>query len=393
MALPATPASIDTPTVSAPARGVRFEPLAARAPVSIDRSACLRLRTHLTECRACAAVCPTQAIAAGPQTLELGAGCTGCGRCQAACPSGALAVEGFVIDAEAVVQTPAVVNVECQRAPAGHGALRVPCLGGLTESTLLALCAAQVRVVLVDRGWCGTCESGGATHPAQATLDRVNGWLAQAGVPAPQRPCIAPVAPGQATLPAGVDPMQSQGRARRGFFAALARPASEVPRSACAPARSEPSSQRQQKLASLQVLAQRHSGQMPPALFHRLEVATACRGHRVCASACPTGALVRWRDDGAARMGLAFDNTSCIGCGHCAAVCPERALQLHRGAGDMGDMGRGRKPLTTFEQRECPDCGSRFAATDGEDETRCQRCRTSARLVRSAFQTLFGARP
>ena len=390
MALPVTPALIDTPAVSAPAREARFVPLAAHAPVSIDRSACLRLRTHLADCRACAAVCPTQAIQAGQQTLELGAGCTGCGRCQAACPNAALVVEGFEIDAQAMGQTPAAVTVECQRAPAGNGALRVPCLGGLPESTLLALSAAQARVVLVDRGWCGTCESGGSAHPAQPTLDRVNGWLAQAGVPAPLRPRIAPVAPGPATQRAGTDPMQSQGRARRGFFAALARPANEVPRSTCAPARSEPSGRRQQTLASLHVLAQRHGGQVPSDLFHRLDVAAACRGHRVCASACPTGALVRWRDDGAARMGLAFDNASCIGCGHCAAVCPEQALQLQRGA---GEAGRGRKPLTTFEQRECPDCGSRFAASDGEDETRCQRCRTSARLVRSAFQTLFGARP
>ena len=216
MALPVTPTPTDTPAVSVLARGARFEPLAARAPVSIDRSACLRLRTHLAECRACAAVCPTQAIAAGQQTLELGAGCTGCGRCQAVCPSAALEVEGFEIDAQAVVHTHAVVTVECQRAPAGNGALRVPCLGGLPESTLLSLCAAQARVVLVDRGWCAACESGGGAHPAQPTLDRVNGWLAQAGVPAPLRPHIAPVAPGLATQRAGTDPMQSQGRARRG---------------------------------------------------------------------------------------------------------------------------------------------------------------------------------
>ena len=392
MALPVTPAAIDTPAVSAPARGTRFEPLAARSPVSIDRSACLRLRTHLAECRACAAVCPTQAIAAGSQTLELGAGCTGCGRCQSACPNAALAVVGFEIDAAVVPQTSAAVTVECQRAPAGSGALRVPCLGGLSPACLLTLCAgaAQSRVVLVDRGWCGACESGGVSHPAQATLERVNAWLAEAGVPAPLRPAIAAPARDMATPRAGADPMQQQGRARRGFFAALARPSSEVPRSGGAAIRSAPSSQRQQTIAALELLAERHVGRMPADLFHRLDVAAACRGHRVCASACPTGALVRWRDDGASRMGLAFDNASCIGCGHCAAVCPEQAMQLHRGA---GDAGRGRRPLTIFEQRECPDCGSRFAASDGEDESRCQRCRTSARLVRSAFQTLFGARP
>ena len=390
MAHPVTPASIDTPAVSLPGRDVRFEPLAARAPVTIDRSACLRLRTHLADCRACAAACPTKALAAGQQTLELGAGCTGCGRCQAVCPSGALVVEGFESSALAVVDAHAVVTLECQRAPAGNGALRVPCLGGLSESTLLALCVEQARVELVDRGWCGSCESGGAVHPAQPALDRVDGWLARAGVPVPLRPRLVPVDAGRNAPRVGIDPMQSLGRARRGFFAALARPTSPAPSRICAPARSQPSSRREQTLSALRVLAQRHGGRMPAELLHRLDVAAACRGHRVCASACPTGALVRWRDDDTARMGLAFDSAGCIGCGHCAAVCPEQALHLHRGAGEADG---GRQPLTTFEQRECADCGSRFAAPDGEDETRCQRCRTSARLVRSAFQTLFGARP
>lgn len=388
MARPETTAPNEAPSASVLASAGRFAPLAAHAAVSIDRSACLRLRTHLAGCRECAAVCPTQAMQAGQQRLELSAGCTGCGRCQAACPSAALRVDGFEVDTEATAH--AVVTVECQRAPAGNGALRVPCLGGLSESTLLSLCAAQARVELVDRGWCGSCESGGAVHPAQPALDRVDGWLAQAGVPAPLRPRLAPVDPGRSAPRAGIDPMQGVGRARRGFFAALARPTNQAPSRPCAPARSEPSSRRQQTLSALQVLAQRHDGRMPAELFHRLDVAAACRGHRVCASACPTGALVRWRDDDTARMGLAFDNASCIGCGHCAAVCPEQALQLHRGA---GEVDRGRRPLTRFEQRECADCGSRFAAPDGEDETRCQRCRTSARLVRSAFQTLFGARP
>jgi Fe-S-cluster-containing dehydrogenase component len=89
-------------------------------------------------------------------------------------------------------------------------------------------------------------------------------------------------------------------------------------------------------------------------------------------------------------MGIAFDTATCIGCGHCAAACPEQALQIRWG---RGEAGRPRQPLTAFAQRECPDCGSRFAARDNDEETRCGRCRRSAGLAYAAFRTLFGARP
>lgn len=366
----------------------RFVLWAARSPISIDRSACLRLRTHLATCQACAAVCPVQAIEVGSQQLELTGSCTACGRCQAACPSGALAIDGF--DLVAPPASLGRVDVDCHRAPPAAGdVLRVPCLGGLSDDQLLSLCASagDAGVVLIDRGWCRDCESGGAEHPAQATLQRVCAWLTEAGVPASRLPRLDAVVTAR---PAGPDPMQQQGRARRGFFAALARAPGVAPRSDCAPARSQASSRRQQTLASLQRLATHHGGRLPGALFHRLDVGAACKGHRVCASACPTGALLRWRDDDAGRMGIAFDDAACIGCGHCAATCPEQALQLHRG---QGKSGQGRRPLTAFVQCECAQCGSRFAARDGAGQTHCERCRKSVHLARSAFQTLFGARP
>ena len=346
MAQPATSSPIDA---SAAARGARFEALGARAAVSIRRSACLRLRLASATCGACAAVCPTQALRAGEQQFELSGNCTGCGRCQTVCPSSALAVEGF--DDAPVTATAGALTIECWRTPAGSG-----------------------------------------THPARAVVERAAAWLAEAGVPAALRPAfVAPAAagPAPAPAPAAMDPMQQQGRARRGFFAALAQPARAPQPSACLPAHSEASSQRQQGLAALQALVARHGGRMPAALVHRLQAGSSCQGHRVCAAACPTGALVRWRDDAHQRMGIAFDNAHCIACGHCVEVCPEQALQLQLGG---GAAGAGRRALSTFEQRACPGCGTRFASRAEEEHTHCPRCRKSAGLARSAFQTLFGAR-
>lgn len=374
-----------------------YLPLAGRAPVSLRRSACLRLRLHASGCRACADACPVQAMAAGADGLALGPGCTGCGRCQAACPMGALRADGFGSLASPLAsgREDALV-VDCARADSSHrdaGEIRVPCLGGMAEGDLLALCAGVPgrTVVLADRAGCAGCDSGGPLHPAAAMLHRVRALMRETGVPEQRLPRLENRLPlGAGRIGRDGDPLQSRGRARRGFFTALARPEAQPRAGAPGPAATSPAPARQAVIDALEVLVARYGGCMPPALFHRLEVGPGCRGHRVCASVCPTGALGRYRDDGAGRMGVAFDAAACIGCGHCASVCPEQALALHPGA---GAAGLGRRPLTAFVQAECADCGARFASGAGDDETRCDRCRKSGQLVRAAFTTLFSARP
>lgn len=375
-----------------------YAPLAAREPVWIHRSSCLRLRLHSGQCRACAEACPVGAVTAVPGALALSFTCTGCGRCQAACPTGALRVAGFGTELTALGSSPRVdsVLVDCARigsTPDAAG-VRVPCLGGLTEGQLLSLCAGAPdrTVVLADRGACASCDSGaGAQHPAARVLHRVAALMREAGVPDARLPRIETRGAGaDAKAAFGEDPLQVHGRARRRFFTAVPRPAIERSKSDARLGPVSPSRERQAVIGALTSLAARHGGRVAPSLFHRVEAGPACRGHRVCASACPTGALVRWRDDGAAAMGIAFDSSACVGCGHCAAVCPEQALQVHRGT---GGASTGPRPLTRFAQRACADCGARFASTADAAETRCERCRKSAQLARAAFATLFPARP
>lgn len=394
MSSPVPALRIDLPAGLPALRSARFEALGARSPLSIQRAACLRLRTRGATCRACVDVCPTGALRAAEQRLEIGADCTGCGRCQAACPTGALTVDGFEVSQPPPPVGVEAVTIDCWQVPQtlpDRGEMRVPCLGGLSAGRLLALCASAPKRVLVlaDRGGCGDCASGGGEHPARATLRHVVSLMAQAGLPETLRPRLVSM-PMRGHFARRGEPMRAPGRSRRGFFSALVQPASAVPARDAGPPRTQPSVERALIIDALRTLVARHGGRMPAGLFHRLEVGAACRSHRVCAAACPTGALRRYRDDGTGRMGLAFDNAACIACGHCAAVCPEQALHLHQG---QGEAALGRTPLTAFLQRECADCGSRFALREDEDETRCGRCRTSVQLARSAFQTLFGARP
>lgn len=371
-----------------PARtgGGAWVPLTPLAPVSLRRSICLRSRLQSSSCNGCAQACPVGALRIGAAGVELQEGCTGCGRCQAACPVGAVVAHGFAGVLESTrADAAGELQLECSRFPDAPAHAQLPCLGGVTEASLLALCARNEArpVVLVDRGACAACDSGGPVHPARAVVERVAGWMYLAGVPQAQLPRIERSARSDAAAaPRGEDPLQSRGRARRGFLGALARPAR--PQAAA----TDPGTPREQVLALLATLAARHGGSVAPDLFHHLAVGASCKGLRVCAATCPTGALVRYRNDEAKFTGIAFDARDCIGCKHCAAVCPNHALQVLPGVG----AGLGRRPLTRFVQRECTDCGARFAASAGDDGQRCDGCRKRAQLARAAFTTLFPAR-
>jgi ferredoxin len=311
---------------------------------------------------------------------------------------GAISVDGFdgvEVEIDASRSDPLVVD--CMRHSISRvcaAEVRVPCVGGMSAGSLLGLCARVPgrTVVIADDGRCASCDSGGAIHPAAAMLDAAVALMRETGVPDHRLPRLqarevhGPHRQGASRN----DPLQSRGRSRRGFFTALARPATQrdaAPRTA---AFTVPSAERRSIVDALESLARRHGGRMPAGLFHRLNVNSACQGHRVCAAACPTGALVRYRDDASRAMGSAFDSAACIGCGHCTAVCPEQALELHHGG---GPTHAGHRPVTRFQQRECTDCGARFASTASSAETRCERCRKSARLARAAFATLSSARP
>ena len=359
-------------------------PLAAGAPIALRRSICVHARLHASSCRACADACPVSALEMQAQGPVLHGDCTGCGRCQAACPTGALAARGFeVLQAPGGAGAVGPATLACMRSAdlVRPATLRVPCLGGISEAGLLELCAAMLPhpVVVLDEGVCSSCDSGGAEHPAAATVRRVADWLRQAGLGEAALPrmrrLIRP-----ATTPA-VDPMQLPGRARRGFLAALVRPAAAVSRTP----REDAFAPRQQAIRTLGHLAREYGGRIAPDLLQRVSIGDACRGLRICAATCPTGALRRYRDEQAATAGVSFAVADCVACGNCAAACPQQALQLAPG----GDPAAGRQLLTRFVQRECRDCGTRFQVADDAAQLRCENCRKTAALARAAFHTLF----
>ena len=144
----------------------RHAPLRNGHPLGLHHDACLHLRApRYATCRACESACPVKAISVGEAAIEISENCVRCGRCVAACPMGALAHPGFSLP-ELPQQDAKPLSVDCWKVPrklSPDGAVRVPCLGGLSTARILQLVsmAEAGSLELLDRGWCAGCSAGG----------------------------------------------------------------------------------------------------------------------------------------------------------------------------------------------------------------------------------------
>jgi len=359
---------------------------------------CLPMRYRGAGCAACAEACPAEAMALAQATPDVSDACTGCGRCVAACPMGALAIEGFS-DGGTTQGEPGPLSVECWRVPArdrAKGAAAVPCLGGIDAAWLIERHRETGDgPLLVDRGWCASCPSGGCQTPAAAAVDQARGLLEAMGVPPSRLPRIRTALLPFAVARADAHADGEIGISRRAFFGRLARGAGEAvlpPLPATAPdprlARPPRSSRaRARLLAACIALSRARELPLPHALFRRASASAACCGRGVCAAVCPTGALsIRAQEENSQETAMerVFSAADCIACGACVSACPENASRLDEG---MDEIWRGEAVLWRRALRECADCGASFIAREGE--TRCDPCGKSRQLAHDLFRQFF----
>ncbi|RKT46990.1 4Fe-4S binding protein [Thiocapsa rosea] len=358
--------------------------------LAIHADACIPARFPEMSCRRCADACPTGALVATSEGPELASGCVDCGRCVVACPTEALSVPGF----EITPTTSGMIAMDCWRVPAKDspsGAVRVPCLGGLSTTRLAELTAeADERpVALLDRGFCARCPAGVRehpdTHPAALVIDEVRRLLDDCGVAPTDGPRLIAMPLPAARMVEGIgEPLLESRISRRALFTGQAlRTSQPAPAPRATPPAQTAGLGRQRLLAALQRLSAAERP-LPARLFPSLTANHNCADHRVCASACPTGALTAYTEDAA--RGLRFDAAACIACDLCTRLCPEQALTLD--GSDETTTERTPQRLTRHATQTCPECG----AEHSNPEPVCPACRRDRDFARSAFLA-FSRRP
>lgn len=389
---------------------IKYRPLREGLPLSLLDDACLVLRApRYATCRACENSCPVKALRIGEQVIEVSDDCVRCGRCAAVCPMGALAHPGFAVAAPAL-ENARPLTVDCWKVPAKlsvDGAVRVPCLGGLSAGRILEVVAnaGDSVVELMDRGWCAKCSAGGtARHPAQAALAQARALLQATGMAEAQlpRPRLAPLPPHlmPTEIPA---PVTETKLGRRVFFSMLSAKTAVVVDKVMPLAQAQvrrrrgfekspvPSTERERLLLGTALIAKAgHAGQ-PRSLYCKVEVSADCCNHQLCASICPTGALAVFEQG--SRTELMFDTQLCIGCQECKAICPSGALSvLPNGYADPNDvLPEYPIRLTSFGEKTCQEC-TRVYTEKSNEENLCPQCQKRRNLASSAFQSLFGPR-
>jgi ferredoxin len=297
-----------------------------------------------TGCRACADVCPHDAVTVGRRVEIDPVDCTGCGLCVRACPSGAL---------EPAARAPVATPVRCSVV---HGdAASVECLARLSPTDVLRLVDERGTVRLA-RGDCSACTVGDATVPDVITRT-VTAAESLAGLVG------AEITVDVREVPDGdrfdVDPRVRE-LSRRELFRSGRDSARRAAAAALSPLEHLAGAEPARGVAPLpttwtETLRLLEAAGLEPdtRVPARLPIVEpGCILCPACTRVCPTDAFARVFDE-AGGVTLRLDPQRCVGCDACAEVCPVHVIrmedevtwaELSRGASTVAVGGPGGPP-------------------------------------------------
>ena len=278
---------------------------------------CLAVRGG--SCRACAEVCPHEAVTITRTVAIDPVDCTGCGLCVAVCPSFALAPRG---------RASAERALRCSQV-AGE-ASSVVCLARLQASDLVRIAASGGGVTLA-RSDCASCDIGGAEVPA--AIDRAAAAARDLLALHGRTLTLEVVEVDQLDVPRDRLELSRRQLLRGGWsqvrrsggslLAPLERFAEpdEAPRDRLAlPA------EHVQRVRAIALSRPTDDTSVPLRLPEVLDGCILCPA---CTRACPTNAIRRVFDgDAAGGARLELDHDRCIGCDACVDACPVDVVRM-----------------------------------------------------------------
>jgi ferredoxin len=280
-------------------------------------SHCLAVRG--TGCRACADVCPHEAVTIRRTVTIDPIDCTGCGLCVAACPSHALTPRE---------RAPVERALRCSQV-GGEGS-SIICHARLQPTDLVRMAAGGARVTLA-RGGCGDCEVGAAGVPEviartaadAAALLATHGRSLDLDVVETDR---FEIPPDRREL-SRRELLQGGWKGMRRTGGTLLAPLERFAEPEEAAQTGQPLPQEHlRRLRAIELAAPTPQTLVPMRLPEVLDGCILCPA---CTRACPTNAIRRVFDgDAAGGARLELDGERCVDCDACVEVCPVDVVRM-----------------------------------------------------------------
>ena len=348
------------------------------AQLHLDYARCVLTTNRQAECRACADICPTDAIRLDETGLAYAPGlCIGCTGCLGACPTEAFRLGEF--STEAFVS--GFVQSETNRISCKGDA--IPCLAALAPEYLIGMALEKGGDIVLDTAVCESCDIAEKLLPQiTSAMGTANYFLEQTGLDfrivsgnfeeeeRPKKELSRRELFNRVNLKDGL-------RAKRAFDAKVGE--GDDTYTTLADADLKGGQLRHKHLPfrrSFFINAIRdlpedcldfEASKLPFISAKRIDK-NDCTNCARCYHVCPTGALHGEQMKGV----IFFDFLHCVACGSCEAACEPVCLHREENLAAAHFKEPARERLATFFMRQCGDCGMPYI-NDGEPF--CPRCR------------------
>ena len=307
-------------------------------------SRCVEVRNRNARCGACAEACPAGAIAVAEDGMieshpEL---CVGCGACATACPTCALVAQG-PDDRELLERCVSAGNANADRVTVASTAaldrayghydpakvVEVATLSRFDESMIvtLAACGAQ-SLAFVDAGDAAKGDSALIAQVVSGAAELLEAWGA-----ALEMSVLAEL-PDDVRAEGLYDGVERPETLHRREDASLDL---QVDAADYRPMKLDESghlpqqvpNRRGRLLRTLSTLGAPAQQSVTTRLWGRVTLDTSrCQSCRLCTVFCPTGALVKYDEDGGKTIGIVHTPAKCVKCRCCETACPKQAISL-----------------------------------------------------------------